>query len=200
MSLSTNKPTSTSSTLPIDRMNNYKGGLKPFSLYIRVAGGTIGTLAPFAIAGFLPRFVTEQSDRTETVLIVLQAWSLSSVLFLGEFVLGVKARTISAKAAFSPAAAQMNSNEPFEVVEANRIHQNHIESACVYLPSVLAAAAAGADANLLVASTFSWVLARVLYRWGYCVPDNPMWRLFGTVMSLSQSFLCLGLFVYQKVK
>jgi uncharacterized MAPEG superfamily protein len=129
----------------------------------------------------------------------MQSFSMTSLLFLREFFVGLQARSISAKAAFSPAAAQFANSEPFEVVECNRIIQNHIESACIYIPAILSAASAGADTKILVATSASWVLSRMVYRWGY-KQDNPFWRMSGTSASLSQVFICLGLFAYQVVQ
>jgi uncharacterized MAPEG superfamily protein len=195
MSLSTS-----SSSSAVERMNTYKKGSKSaFALRIRIAGGMLGGVFPFAIAWLAPKEWLAARDRTESVLAVMQSLSMTSLLFLREFALGIKARGVSAQAAFSPAAAQFANSEPFEVVECNRIHHNQVESMCIYVPAVLSAASAGANTKVLVATSVSWVMFRVLYRWGYR-QENPLWRLFGTTASLSQAFVCLGLFGYQMIQ
>jgi uncharacterized MAPEG superfamily protein len=188
------------SSSKVERMNDYRGGApSDFAVYNLVAGGVVGGILPFAMAWVAPKEWFASLDRNESVLVVMQSFSMTSLLFLREFFVGLKARTVSAKAAFSPAAAQFSNSEPFEIVECNRIFQNHIESACIYMPAVLSAASAGADAKILMATSASWVLSRIVYRWGYR-QENPLWRLSGTSASLSQVFICLGLFAYQVVQ
>jgi uncharacterized MAPEG superfamily protein len=188
------------SSSKVERMNDYRGGApSEFAVYNLVAGGLFGGVLPFALAWAAPKEWLASLDRSESVLAVMQSFSMTSLLFLREFVVGLKARVVSAKAAFSPAAAQFANSEPFEVVECNRIVQNHIESACIYFPAVLSAASAGADTKILIATSASWVLSRLVYRWGY-KQENPFWRLSGTSASLSQVFICLGLFAYQFIQ
>jgi uncharacterized MAPEG superfamily protein len=166
---------------------------------IPISGAILGTIFPYLFyIFFTPKNEKTASDKIDNVLIVLQSLSLPSLLFFSEFCWGVLARAQCTKASFSPAAAQASGIVSFPIVECNRIHQNHIESACIYIPACLSAAAAGADANILVATTVSWVLFRCIYRWGYRQHSNPLLRVVGTVASLTQSGICLGLFVHAK--
>jgi uncharacterized MAPEG superfamily protein len=189
---------------PIDYMNSYKGAGLPNAI-VPLMGFSFGTITPYVVYVLLEmRGSSKASAATETntvvdnLLTVLQGLSLPAVLFISEFVFGAIARSKSAKASFSPAAIQAAGMQPFEIVEANRIFQNHIESACIYIPSSLSAVAAGANANMIVATTITWFLGRGLYRYGYCQHQNPMWRMVGTFSSLTQSFICLGLFAHSK--
>ena len=140
------------------------------------------------------------NDRMDSVIKVLQSMYLPSLLFFSEFILGAVARVSSNKAAFSPAAAQASGIVPFEIVECNRIHQNHIESAWIYIPASISAVASGVDPNIIVATTMTWVVSRFIYRWGYRKHSNPLWRLVGTVSSVTQSGICLGLLMHAKYK
>ena len=188
---------------PIDHMNAYKGNGLPDAV-VPLMGICFGTISPYVVYFLLEMRASKTSSGTETtstvdnLLTVLQGLSLPAILFISEFVLGAIARSKSAKASFSPAAVQAAGMQPFEIVEANRIFQNHIESACIYIPSSLSAVAAGANANIIVATTISWFLGRGLYRYGYSQHHNPMWRLVGTASSFMQSFICLGLFAHAK--
>lgn len=130
---------------------------------------------------------------TDSVLFTLQSFSLVSVIFFAEFLFGAAARSTSTKASFSPAAAQAAGVAPFAVIQANRIHQNHIESFFILAPIALACAAAGVDARNFIASMLTWVAARVLYRIGYC-SDNPFWRICGTATCGTLYLTCVGLY------
>jgi uncharacterized MAPEG superfamily protein len=182
---------------PIERMNDYKGSSLP-SPVIPLSGLAFSVVLPYFILMITPQGWSSLNP-TESILLFLQTFSLASILFLVEFLFGVKARGTSKKASFSPAAAQASGVAPFQVVQSNRIHQNHIESACIYVPAALAAAAAGADARLIVATAVTWVASRALYRMGYC-QENSFWRIFGVAASMNQSLACLGLFLYSKVQ
>ena len=189
---------------PIDYMNSYKGAGLPNAV-VPIMGFSLGAIAPYVVYMLLEA----RSDNSKTssaagattvdnVLTVVQSLWLPAVLFLSEFVWGVVARSSSPKAGFSPAAVQAAGMQPFEIVEANRIFQNQIESACIYIPSSLSAAAAGVNANIIVATTVTWFLSRGLYRYGYVQHHDPLWRVVGTFSSLTQSFICLGLFAHSK--
>jgi uncharacterized MAPEG superfamily protein len=187
---------------PIDYMNSYKGAGLPDAV-VPLLGFAFGTITPYVVYVLLETRGSKTTSATETEIVnnllqVLQGFSLPAILFISEFVLGAIARSKSAKASFSPAAIQAAGMQPFEIVEANRIFQNHIESACIYIPSSLSAVAAGVNANMIVATTLTWFLGRGLYRYGYGQHHNPMWRLVGTFSSLTQSFICLGLFAHAK--
>ena len=184
---------------PIDSMNEYKGGAFP-SPIIPVLGFSLGLAAPYGIVhgGLVTVSLTENSPSIDSLVSVLQSFGYIGMLFLSEFLLGAAARSNSAKASFSPAAAAATGRNSFAIVQANRIHQNHIESVCIFAPSVLAAAAAcggsstGQDKVIwLKAAVLSWVGFRVLYRAGYCYSPNPFWRLVGTAASMTQSILCI---------
>jgi uncharacterized MAPEG superfamily protein len=182
----------------IDYMNAYKGLGNPDAI-VPILALLIGSIPPYAISHLLSTFqdkssLSAGSATMDNVVTTLQAMSLPAVLFLSEFVFGVLARSKSAKAGFSPAAVQAAGVQHFELIETNRIHQNHIESAFIYIPAIIAAAAAGVNSNTLVATTITWVLCRVIYRLGYRQHSNPLWRLVGTFSSLEQSLICLGLF------
>lgn len=196
MSTPSKSPSSTKKN--IDPTDAFKGNLK-VSPIIPISGAVLGNLSPYLFYTFLTSKVTVSTgDKVENVLLVLQSMALPALLFFSEFVLGSIVRSQHSKAAIAPAAAQANGITPFPIVECNRIHQNHIESACIYIPSCLSAAAAGVPASVLLATTCSWVLCRGVYRWGYRQHANPLWRLVGTVSSLTQSIFCLGLFVNAK--
>ena len=189
---------------PIDYMNSYKGAGLPNAV-VPIMGFSLGAITPYVVYMLLEA----RSDNSKTssaagattvdnVLTVVQSLWLPAVLFLSEFVWGVVARSSSPKAGFSPAAVQAAGMQPFEIVEANRIFQNQIESACIYIPSSLSAAAAGVNVNIIVATTVSWFLSRGMYRYGYVQHHDPHWRVVGTFSSLTQSFICLGLFAHSK--
>ena len=182
----------------IDYMNAYKGLGNP-DVIVPILALLFGTVPPYALSNLISTFLENSSlsdgtTKIDTVVTLLQAMSLPALLFLSEFVFGALARSKSPKAGFSPAAVQAAGIQHFELVEANRIHQNHIESALIYIPASLAAAASGVNSNTLVATTVTWVLCRVIYRLGYRQHSNPLWRLVGTFSSLEQSLICLGLF------
>lgn len=186
----------------IDYMNAYKGLGNPDAV-VPVLALLFGSIPPYIISNLLSNLrdtpsVSNKTNEIDNVVTLLQAMSLPAMLFLSEFVFGVLARSKSPKAGFSPAAVQAAGVQHFELIETNRIHQNHIESAFVYIPASIAAAAAGVNANTLVATTITWVLCRVIYRFGYRQHSNPLWRLVGTFSSLEQSLICLGLFANAK--
>jgi uncharacterized MAPEG superfamily protein len=200
---STNSSSNNIITMPsaIDYLNEYKGKGVPDTI-VPVLGAVIGIITPI-IFYYIFTALSIASDDVSTinnVIVVLKSMIVISLLFLLEFIFGIMARSKYAKAGFSPAAIQASGNQPFEIIEANRIHQNHIESACIYIPASLSATAAGANTTLLVATTISWVICRFTYRYGYGQHHNPLWRLVGTVSSLTQSFICIGLFVYATIK
>jgi hypothetical protein len=194
-------PITKNGSSPIDKMNEYKGGSFP-SPIIPVLGLTLGGILPYALVRSNLVTVAAASSLHSNVVITstLQSFGYIGLLFVGEFFLGVAARGTSAQAAFSPAAVAAENQQPFAIVRSNRIHQNHIESAMILIPSALAAAAASSandnkyedDAALWIkAYVISWVAFRVLYRLGYCYDDNPFWRITGTFASMVQSISCL---------
>jgi uncharacterized MAPEG superfamily protein len=193
-------------TMPtaIDHMNSYKGQSAPNPL-IPISGILLGIISPCIIYTLLNNgnkmiSLTDPAAGVDNVVILLQSMVLVAGLFFSEFIFGAIARSKSPKAGFSPAAAQASGNQPFELIEANRIHQNQIESACIYIPAALSAAAAGVNSNLLIGTTVTWVLGRLVYRYGYCQRDFPLWRLVGLEVSLTQSLICFGFFAYVKFK
>jgi uncharacterized MAPEG superfamily protein len=192
-------PTKSSSKKTIDPTDAFQGSGK-VSPVIPISGAILGNLSPFAFYTLLTSKMNAAShdDKFENMLLVLQSMVLPALLFLSEFVLGGIARASCPKSGMAPAAAQAAGIVPFPIVESNRIHQNHIESACIYVPSCISAAAAGVPASYLIATTCSWVLCRCVYRWGYRQHANPLWRLVGTISSLTQSMFCLGLFAHAK--
>jgi uncharacterized MAPEG superfamily protein len=186
----------------IDHMNSYKGQGSPNPM-LPIGGIACGIITPYALFLLLNMIdgkTSTSNDKTkiDNVLLVLQSMSLPAFLFFSEFIFGAIARSKSPKATFSPAAVQASGCQPFEIIEANRIHQNQIESACIYIPASLSAAAAGANGNVLVATTITWVVGRMIYRYGYSQHDYPLWRVVGLEVSLTQSLICFGLFAYSK--
>ena len=180
---------------PIDRMTEYKGTSLPNPV-IPLTGLVFAVALPYVIIQFTPE-AWSSLNPIEGILLLLQTFSLVSILFFSEFLFGTAARGASSKASFSPAAAHASGIVSFDVVQSNRIHQNHIESAFIYIPAALSATAAGADARVVVATSVTWVVSRACYRLGY-TSDNPFWRLFGTVSSVTQSLLCWGFFISSK--
>jgi len=182
----------------IARMNVYKGGSIP-SPMLPLSGAALGIILPYVlVTKVLPASWADVSP-TESVLLTLQSFSLVSVIFFAEFLFGAAARSTSTKASFSPAAAQAAGVAPFALIQANRIHQNHIESLLILAPMALACAAVGVDARNVVASMLTWVVARILYRIGYC-SNNPFWRLCGTATCGTLYLTCVGLFLQTKLK
>ena len=192
-------------TMPtaIDHMNSYKGQGAPNPL-IPISGIVLGIITPYTIYTLLNGAKSDASAEApagvENVVMLLQSMVFVAGLFFSEFIFGAMARSKSPKAGFSPAAAQASGNQPFELIETNRIHQNQIESACIYIPAALSAAAIGVTANLLIGTTITWVLGRLVYRYGYCQRNFPLWRLVGLEVSLTQSLICFGFFAYVKFK
>ncbi|CAB9528440.1 expressed unknown protein [Seminavis robusta] len=177
---------------PVDKMNDYKGGPLP-SPVIPLLGFSLGVGVPYALVEsriMSGSHASSGNDAVDSVLATLQSLGFASILFAAEFFLGAAARSTSTKASFSPAAAAASGQNPFEVVQANRIHQNHIESFCILFPSAVAAAAAGADAAWIRAAVMSWVGFRFVYRLGYCNQNNPFWRITGVAAAQTQSVIC----------
>ena len=183
---------------PIDSMNEYKGSAFP-SPGIPLLGFSLGITVPYVMVTYEVVTVTSAAHGSspEALVAVLQSFGYVGILFAAEFFLGAAARSTSAKASFSPAAAAAIGRNPFAVVQSNRIHQNHIESFCILAPTALAAAAAcgsphsrGDTVVWVQAAVLSWVGFRVLYRYGYCNSRNPMWRIVGTAASMTQSIIC----------
>lgn len=170
---------------PVERMNAYKGSSFPDAI-IPLSGTVMALGVPWLLYNHI---LAPSSQPDDPLLVVLPSLVTMSFLFFVEFALGAAARSTSTKASFSPAAAAHTHTSPFEVVRCNRIHQNHIESACIYLPAALSAVGCQVDPYLIVATTVSWVLFRICYRVGYC-HSNPFWRIFGTTASLWQTILC----------
>lgn len=192
-----------SSSSPIDKMNEYKGGSLP-SPIIPVLGFALGGIVPSVLVRCqlvtVPTAPLSSNYSNTVITTTLQSFGYIGLLFIGEFFMGVAARGTSAQAAFSPAAAAAQDQQPFAVVRSNRIHQNHIESAMILIPSALAAAATAASSNdnnnedtalWIKAYVISWVAFRVLFRLGYCYDDNPFWRITGVTASMAQSISCL---------
>jgi uncharacterized MAPEG superfamily protein len=185
----------------IDLMKDYKGGTLP-SPIIPLSGIVLGLSLPqllLRLESLIP-LVWSTLNPQDSLLIMLQALGLClSPLFFSEFVFGAAARVSSAHASFSPAAAAASGANPFAVVQANRICQNNIESAMMFVPAALATTAAGANVRTLVAYTATWMASRGLYRMGYCNTTNPFWRICGVFMSNSQTILCWYLFAQTKL-
>ena len=91
---------------------------------------------------------------------------LVAIVFFAEMIYGVVARTASVKASFSPAGVAAKGQQPFALVQANRIHQNTIENFMIAAPT-LAAFALVVDLRTACALVFTWSVGRVAYRVGY---------------------------------
>jgi hypothetical protein len=183
MSMSSKKLT------PREVMEAYKGGGFP-PPYIPVLGVSLGLGLPFVLTQFFmtPR-PAHATFNESNVACLVPAFPFIAALFFSEFVFGAAARSTSPKASFSPAAAAAAAEtQPFAVVQANRIHQNHIESLCIALPAYaslayVATSDGSFDLRLPLAMMWTWCLGRVLYRVGYCYSRFPLWRVLGTVMT-----------------
>lgn len=177
---------------PREVMEEYRGVAFP-PPYIPVLGVSLGLGLPFVLTQFImsPRPATHDTFHESNVACLVPAFPFIAALFFSEFVLGAAARSTSPKASFSPAAAAMSAEtQPFAVVQANRIHQNHIESLCIALPAYASLAYVTTsndstmwDLRLPLAMMWTWCIGRVLYRIGYCYSKNPFWRILGTVMT-----------------
>ena len=174
-------------------MKDYKGPALPRPV-LPLAAVALAVISTYTLTKVLPYSWSSLSP-TDLVLLCLESFSVLSVLFISEFFIGAATRVTSNKASFSPAAAARSGGQCFAMTETNRIHQNHIESACIFAPAALA----GADGRSIVASTLTWFVARVVYRIGYRDSENPFWRITGTSASMLQSYYCIGMFSWQKM-
>ncbi|KAL3937341.1 MAG: hypothetical protein SGARI_002158 [Bacillariaceae sp.] len=189
--------TTATASSPMERMNDYKGGSFPAPI-IPLTGAALGMAVPWMLVRVSTNDNTENSSVFATIG---PSFAYVAVLFLREFLFGAAARSTSTKASFSPSAMAASGHTPFEIIRANRIHQNHLESLAIFVPSLVAAAAAmesdssGEDKHaatiMLRARVVAWVLFRMLYRIGYCYENNPFWRITGVTASQIQSFACL---------
>ena len=176
---------------PLDRMNKYKGSSFP-PPFIPFIGAGLGVALPYVLVQQgLVLVTTSPNDHDAKLLQIMPTFGYVALLFLMEFLLGAVARSSSPKASFSPAGAAASGQNPFAIVRANRIHQNHMESLCMLAPSAMAAVSVGGDANWIAAAIVSWVVFRVVYRLGYCYEPNPFWRICGVAGSLVQCLICL---------
>lgn len=186
----TKEMTNTSDKDEIERMKEYKGSSFPAPI-IPLSGAAIGLVLPWTIRKFC---LSPGLSGVDGLMAWIPFATIISGLFFSEFLLGALARSESTRASFSPAAAAASSNMPFNLVRANRIHQNQIESAWTFLPAVLAAAIV--DSSWAIACTISWTVARVLYRAGYCYKENPYWRICGVTTAQFQCFICVGISLF----
>lgn len=184
----------------IDRMKAYKGPPLP-EPWIPMVGVILGAGVPFLLRRFIFHTLTPTTEEEfkDHFQLFLKHQIGISFLFLSEFIFGAIARSTSAKASFSPAAAAASpQTQPFLVVQSNRIHQNHLESWAIFGTASLAATAAASGKSLdwILASHWTWILSRFLYRLGYMSPKNPFLRLIGTTSSLIQTGICWGIVFY----
>mmetsp|Transcript_26410 Transcript_26410/g.40694 ORF Transcript_26410/g.40694 Transcript_26410/m.40694 type:complete len:186 (-) Transcript_26410:84-641(-) len=177
----------------IEDMNNYKGGPLPPPL-IPLSGVALGFGIPYGMKTVLAPVSHSGADG---VLHLISHLPVVSALFFAEFVFGAAARSLSTKASFSPAAAAAANEMPVELVESNRICQNHIESLLVFMPIALAASTH--DSAVAVTCTMAWVACRFIYRIGYTNRKMPFWRICGVTASITQAMLCGGAIMGWKV-
>lgn len=172
----------------IEKMKEYKGGNLP-SPIIPITGTAFGIIAQWGTRHLLKASGGSQSSPSglDGLLAWISVLPCVSGLFFAEFVLGAAARSTSTRASFSPAVAAAT-EQPLAVVEANRIHQNHMENLCVIAP--LAAAVSIQDAHTAMACTIAWVASRIVYRLGYQYQANPFWRICGVSAAMAQSAIC----------
>ena len=179
----------------VERMKAYRGGSFP-SPIIPLSGVVLGLGLPYLIHGALgPSLATHGMEGLVTWLSSKVPLAMSG-LFLTEFGCGAAARSTSNQASFSPAAAVASDIMPMNLIETNRIHQNHLESLAIFLPSVLSAAVV--DARWAIACTAAWSISRVIYRLGYTYKPNPFWRICGVTSAMFQSFICVGVALSSK--
>lgn len=169
-------------------MNSYKGGsaAPPQPIVSGLFAGIVGTLVTY---WSLPSTTNSSSD--ETILLLFKSMAFPALLFFNETHQCVNYRqTLSAKASYSPAGAEAAGLTPFEIVESNRIHRNHLESFAYFFPAALVLAAFCSeettlyDARLMPAMVMNWTIGRFLYRFGY-KSKNPYRRLFGMTYSMA---------------
>jgi hypothetical protein len=145
----------------IERMNNYKGSALP-SAIIPLSGAGFGVLLAYGVHTCLSRGGVSIKEGIDGLLALIQVAPVVSGIFCSEFLLGAVARGESKSSSFSPAAASMVPLAmPLRLVKYNRIHQNHIENAMIFLP--VAVSASLVDSSWAIACTFSWTVARVIY-------------------------------------
>lgn len=179
----------------VERMKAYRGGSFPAPI-IPFCGVVLGLGLPYMIHSALgPSLATSSSSSSsgmEGLVTFLSSKAPLTLtgLFLTEFGCGAAARGTSNQASFSPAAAAASNAMPLSLIESNRIHQNHLESLAMFLPSVLCAAVV--NARWAIACTVAWTISRVVYRFGYMYKPNPFWRICGVTSAMLQSFICVG--------
>jgi uncharacterized MAPEG superfamily protein len=172
----------------IERMNKYTGNRLPAAI-IPLTGAALGALLAYGVHTFLLKGGTSPKDGIDGLLALIQVAPVISGLFWSEFLFGAVARGESRSSAFSPAAASMVPLAmPLRLVESNRIHQNHVENAMIFLPVVVSASLV--DSSWAIACTVSWTVSRVIYRCGYSYKENPMWRICGVSASMLQCMIC----------
>lgn len=170
------------------RLDNYKGGSFPPPA-IPLTGFVLGPILVYSLYHHVIHCPDACTELTEAERIGLFFRSLPPValVFAVEFFLGAAARSTSAKASAEPAGIVAAGMQPYAVIQANRILQNHIESAAMFVPTLACLAALGGDTpynpRLLVpALSVSWTIGRVMYRVGY-MSVVPFRRITGVTMT-----------------
>ena len=177
----------------VERMKAYRGGSFPAPV-IPLSGVVLGLGLPYLIHGALgASLATSGLDGFITFLSSKAPLTLTG-LFFTEFGCGAAARGTSNQASFSPAAAAASNAMPICLIESNRIHQNHLESLAMFLPSVLCASVV--NARWAIACTVAWTISRVIYRFGYMYKPNPFWRICGVTSAMLQTFICAGVALF----
>lgn len=161
-------------------MEAYKGGpeVPPTTVLGGLVSGALGT--------YLTYQVFPACTGTSPMLLLQKSMVLPAAMFFTETHLGVVLRqTLSAKASFNPAGTQAAGLTPYEIIEGNRIHQNHIEAFMYFFPAVLALTGYTEETPSLIPTiVINWTLGRILYRLGYKA-KNKHNRLFGMAYSMA---------------
>ncbi len=176
-------------------MNAYKGGPEapPTTILGGLVSGVVGTYLTYQV--FPP------CTGISPLLLLQKSMVLPAALFFTETHLGVMLRqTLSAKASFNPAGTQAAGLTPYEIIQGNRIHQNHIEAFMFFFPAVLALTAYTEETPSLIPSiVVNWTLGRILYRLGYKA-QNKHNRLFGMAYSMASCLPAIPYGLYQFAK
>eukprot|EP00039_Didymoeca_costata_P012230 m.175336 g.175336 ORF g.175336 m.175336 type:complete len:207 (+) comp15422_c0_seq9:64-684(+) len=188
-------------------VESYKGTSFP-SPFVPLAGLALGSGIPYVLMKCLNESVAASLESpmslTDRLQVLAKCVPLVALLGISEFILGAAARATSPKASASPAAVQAMGQAPFAIVQANRIFQNHIESAFMYWPMLLGVTSfcdesAPYDMRVVPVMAVSWLLFRFVYRIGY-ISSSPFNRITGTTACMIHVMMGGSYSVYRFTK